>query len=251
MKITIFSLLYLFCLSHGVHAEQALSYNIVTQAKHNSASFTQGLTLDGDWLIESSGLRGKSFISIYHADSGAPKARWALPHQQFAEGLTLLNQKIYLLTWTSGVMHILDAASLKTVATKQFEGEGWGLTHDGTQFIMSDGSDKLTLRNTSDFAVTKKIQVGNGRQYYKFLNELEYANGSVWANVWQSNKILRINPGNGSVTGVLDLTELVERNNKIPGHTVLNGIAYDQKNDAFWVTGKQWPNRYLIKITEN
>src|SRR5690606_27296413 len=151
MKITIFSLLYLFCLSHGVHAEQALSYNIVTQAKHNSASFTQGLTLDGDWLIESSGLRGKSFISIYHADSGAPKARWALPHQQFAEGLTLLNQEIYLLTWTSGVMHILDAASLKTVATKQFEGEGWGLTHDGTQFIMSDGSDKLTFRNTSDF----------------------------------------------------------------------------------------------------
>lgn len=251
MKTAIFSLLCLLCLSYGAHAEKILSYNIVKQAMHNSASFTQGLALNGDWLIESSGLRGKSFVSIYHADSGAPKARWALPRQQFAEGLTLLDQKIYLLTWTSGVMHILDAASLKPVETKQFEGEGWGLTHDGNHFIMSDGSDELTFRNTSSFAATKKIQVTNGRQHYKFLNELEYANGSVWANVWQSGKILRINPRNGYVTGVLDLEALVERNNKVPGHTVLNGIAYDSEKDAFWVTGKQWPKRYLIKIMEN
>lgn len=251
MKTAIFFLLCLLCLNHGAHAETTLSYNIIKQAKHDSASFTQGLALDGDWLVESSGLRGKSFISIYHASSGAPKARWALPRQQFAEGLTLLDKKIYLLTWTSGVLHILESGSLKPLETKLFQGEGWGLTHDGTQFIMSDGSDELTFRNTSNFAATKKLQVRNNRQRYKFINELEYANGSIWANVWQSSVILRINPQSGYVTGVLNLEALVERNNKLPGHTVLNGIAYDSENDAFWVTGKLWPRRYLIKITEN
>ncbi len=251
MKSALFGLFCLLCLSHGARAEKRLSYEVIRQVTHNSAAFTQGLTLDGDWLIESSGLRGKSFVNIYHANSAAPKAKWNLPHNHFAEGLALFDKKIYLLTWTSGVLHILDSTTLKPLETKLFQGEGWGLTHDGTQFIMSNGSDELLFRNSSSFAVTKKVQVANSRESFKFLNELEYARGSVWANVWQSGKILRIDPGNGNVTGVLDLQELVNRNNRLPGHTVLNGIAYDPDSDAFWITGKLWPNRYLIKIAEN
>lgn len=250
MKSAVLALFCLLFLGHGARAEKLLFYQVIKQATHNSTAFTQGLALDGDWLIESSGLRGKSFVNIYHANSAAPKAKWNLPREHFAEGLALFDKKIYLLTWTSGVLHILDSNTLKPLETKLFQGEGWGLAHDGTQFIMSNGSDELIFRDSSSFAATKKIRVASDRQRYKFLNELEYANGSIWANVWQSEKILRIDPKSGKVTGVLDLQEFVTRNNKLPGHSVLNGIAYDREKDAFWITGKLWPKRYLIKIAE-
>ncbi len=225
-------------------------YEILETKDHDPTLFTQGLIVDGDDLIESAGRYGRSRIVRYNAETGNVSKSSPLPNSIFAEGIHQLDDSIYLLTWQEGRAYRLEASSFLIRQVFPVETEGWGLTHDGQHFIQSDGSDKLYFRNSSTFKIEKTITVHDGGQPLHMLNELEFAGGLVWANVYMTPIIAAISPDNGKVVLRLDLSELTARHSDgTPGH-VLNGIAYDSERDAFWITGKCWNKRYLITINQ-
>ena len=224
------------------------SFKVLEEAEHNSEIFTQGFDYEAGIFYESSGLFGKSFITKYTNIS--PLKHKKVAANIFAEGLVKLDKELYLLSWKTQTLFIHDADTLSLKRTLPYKGEGWGITNDGQQFIMSDGSSKLFFRNTESFDIINTVQVHDANKIYRKLNELEYAQGYIWANVWLSPYILKIRPSDGFVEKKYNLNELVQENMSQPMHTVLNGIAYDEKNDAFWVTGKLWPKRYLLKFED-
>lgn len=229
-------------------AAPALTYEVLATRPHDSKSFTQGLVLNGKLMTESSGLYGKSFLMQYDVETGAVMRRIGLPRQYFAEGLTEFNGHFYLLTWKAGLAMVFDARSLQQVTTLAYQGEGWGLTHNGEHLITSDGSDTLSLRRPQDFSVVRTLQVKEGEKVWHQLNELEFAEDLIWANVWQAPVILAIDPASGEVKGKANFSELTRPNNTHPGQSVLNGIAYDPEQRAYWITGKWWANRYLVRF---
>lgn len=229
-------------------AEKALSVTIIDQQPHDSRLFTQGFAMHQGKIYESSGLYGKSFIRRYDSKTQKIEKQRRLPNHFFAEGLTHFQDRIFLLTWKAGTALVLNSDSLQVQKKLSYSGEGWGLTHSDTELIMSDGSDRLSFRNPSTFKLNRSISVHNKWRRYKYLNELEYAESAIWANVWQSNLILKISPKDGSVLGVADLSTLVKKNSPIKNQKVLNGIAYDPDKKAFWITGKFWPSRYLVRF---
>lgn len=230
-----------------------LDFKILRTQDHDRQLFTQGFIVDNQTLIESSGLYGKSFIRRYNIDSNVTILQKRLPANVFAEGITRLDDKIYLLTWKAQTLFIFDAKSFKTLNTHAYTGEGWGLTHNSHQFYMSNGSHHISIKDTRSFQTLKTISVNIHGKPQNNLNELEYAKNSLWANQWYTNNILRINPNTGDVTGKLVLDAFVsqlKKSHALKRDDVLNGIAYDKEADAFWITGKRWPKRYLIKIFE-
>lgn len=231
-------------------AQTSLDYSVLLEQPHDTALFTQGLVVDEATIYESSGLFDKSLVRSYDVKTGQIIAEKRLAGQVFAEGLTLFNNKLYLLSWRNGLLFILDPSDLALKRTKKYRGEGWGITHDGTSLITSDGSSELAFRDPNSFAIERTITVSHAGRAVDNLNELEYARQAVWANRWQHTKIYRIDPRDGKVTGLLDLTPLVPGPLTGSREHVLNGIAYDAHQDAFWVTGKNWPTRYLIRIKE-
>lgn len=229
---------------------KSLSYTLLQTKPHDPASFTQGLAYKKDTLFESSGLYQKSFVRVYNAAGGQTLRQTLLPPQIFAEGLTLYRNDLYILSWQAGLLHILDSNTLSVRRTLNYSGQGWGITHDEHQFFTSDGSDRIQIRNLNTFTPEKHIIVhySNTKNTIDRLNELEFARGTLWANRWLTNMIYAINPETGTIKGELDLTRLVPfvaRNSK---EKVLNGIAYNPEIEAYWVTGKFWPVRYLIRI---
>jgi len=242
--------LSLVAFSLSVFAAKPLEYTILETKPHHRDAFTQGLITQGEYIVETSGLYGKSFIQKYHADTHALHFRHPLPKAFFAEGLTAFNGIYYVLTWKKNTLLRFDSNTMKPVGAIHYQGEGWGLTHNNTHLIMSNGSSRLFFRNPSTFALKHSIDVRLNGHPIVYLNELEYAKNSIFSNVWMQNKIIQIDPKTGIVTGLLDLTGLAEKNNLGLRNAVLNGIAYDASRDAFWVTGKHWPNRYLISLNE-
>jgi glutamine cyclotransferase len=224
-----------------------LTYQVLASKDHDRRVFTQGLVLKGKVKTESSGLYGKSFVVQYNADTGAVQRRLSLPREYFAEGITEFNGLFFLLTWKAGLALILDQ-NLQQVASQPYQGEGWGITHNGQYLIMSNGTDTLSMRRAADFSVMDTLQVKDGDRPVHNINELEFAEELIWANVWQEPVILAIDPETGTVKGTADLSELVRPNNSHPGESVLNGIAYDPEQRAFWITGKWWPKRYLVRF---
>jgi len=226
---------------------------IVKQSKnHNPDSFIQGWIRDGETFYESSGIYGRSFVQRY-SDKNSDKSNNQknitinLPSRYFAEGLTLFNNMIYLLTWKEETLFILDKNTLKTISTLAYSGEGWGLTHNGSQLIMSNGSANLFFRDASNFSMIRRITVSLPLQ----LNELEYVNGVIWANDWNKDDIYAIDSTNGCLLARIDLSSL-RKQTVIPNSSnILNGIAYDSTIDGLWVTGKYWPTRYLIEYPNN
>ncbi|WP_018416834.1 glutaminyl-peptide cyclotransferase [Teredinibacter turnerae] len=231
-----------------LRADEPLNFILLEELVHDDQQFTQGLELDGDVMYESSGLTDKSFVRSYRVDSGEVIQETHFPGRVFAEGITLFNNKLYLLTWRNGILFTLNPTTLQITGSKKYRGEGWGIAHTDTELVMSDGSPTLTFRDPASFKPTRTLQVTGNEGAIRYLNELEYAKGAVWANRWQTTLIYRIDPKTGTVTGVLDLAALVPSHLKNSYDHVLNGIAYDADKDAFWVTGKKWPVRYLIKI---
>lgn len=253
MKRLLFTSLVKFAaalsISGSVWAEPLeLEYRQVDVQPHNTDSFTQGLMQQGDILTETSGLYGKSFIAQYHADTGEVLRHMLLPKDIFAEGVTGLGDALYMLTWKAGKMFVLDPQTLVTRQTVSYQGEGWGLTHNGRSLIMSDGSDMLHFRDPETFEVERTLTVHSSGRSWSRLNELVYAQGLIWANVWQSSYILAIDPDSGEVKGVANFAELEAENSTRPGHTVLNGIAFDEATKTYWVTGKLWPKRYRVEF---
>lgn len=251
---TLTLLVWLFCVLISNHARGAalkkLGYTLLQTEPHAVDSFTQGLLVAGDTLVESSGLYQRSFVRIYNTHNGAIVREARIPDQLFAEGITAVDNELYLLTWQAGLLLILDPITLATRKTLTYSGQGWGITYDGKRLFTSDGSHRLGVRAPETFKIIDTLNITHPETHEKLdrLNELEYARGKLWANRWMTNMIYSINPSDGKVMGELDLTRLVPYVVRKDRKRVLNGIAYDAKKDAFWITGKQWPVRYLIRI---
>lgn len=233
------------------------TYQVLAERSHKASLFTQGLVLDQDIFYESSGLYGRSMLVSY--PKSEPLGKWipittpfsqkkALSSRYFAEGLTLFDNKLYLLTWQEGTVFVYDKTNFTLLKQMTYSGEGWGLTHTDNALIRSDGSNRLYFHDPENFKITKTINVlEQGRPVHK-LNELEFINGFIWSNVWHEDRLVRINPDNGTVVGSVDLSTLVAHVDVANSESVLNGIAYDEQQDALWITGKNWPSMYKIKV---
>lgn len=227
-------------------------YTILERRNHNPEIFTQGYIVEGNNFYESSGLYRRSFILRYSKsdDEGAePAKRLDLPPNIFAEGLTLFNDRLYLLSWKEGQAWAFDKNSFEILDTYRYSGEGWGLTHDGELLIMSDGTATLRFYN-EDFDLQGSQQVRFNGKALTQLNELEYHDGIVWANRWYDTRIFAINRHNGEVEAFVDLAALHREAAGASRESVVNGIAYDADADAFWVTGKYWRYQYLLRFTD-
>ena len=223
-------------------------YQVVNIWPHDPSAFTQGLVfLDGK-MIESTGQVGRSSLRNVELQTGKILKKLDVPAPYFAEGIAHLNNKIYQLTWEQQLGFIYDAQTFEKVGQFQYDGEGWGLTTDGRSLILSDGSNRLRFLDPDSFRVTKTIAVMDGKMPVRDLNELEFVNGEIYANIWHEDRIAAINPQSGRVTAWIDLAGLLQPGDVQDGEAVLNGIAYDQASDRIFVTGKLWPRLFEIKI---
>lgn len=226
------------------------TYEIVKVFPHDTAAFTQGLiSVDGNF-IESTGEVGRSTLRRVEPETGKILQRVDVPVPYFAEGATLLKGKIYQLTWQDGEGFIYDALSFDKIGDFKYAGEGWGLTTDGQSLILSDGTNRIRFLDPNTFQVTRTIVVTHRGAPLTDLNELEYVQGEIFANVWHANRIARINPQTGAVVGWIDLSGIISPGELHDEEAVLNGIAYDEAHDRLFVTGKLWPKLFEIKLKQ-
>ena len=222
-------------------------YQIVRVYPHDANAFTQGLQYADGVLYEGTGLNGRSSIRKVKLETGEVLQKRDVPAQYFGEGITIWKSDLIELTWQSGVAFVYDKNTFQERRTLTYPGEGWGLTHDGTHLIMSDGSDRLRILDPVTFAEQRRVRVMAGDVPLRDLNELEYVKGEVFANVWTTDYIARIAPATGRVVGYIDLNGLLTAKER-PSDGVLNGIAYDEQRDRLFVTGKLWPKLFEIKL---
>ncbi|WP_420124807.1 glutaminyl-peptide cyclotransferase [Longimicrobium sp.] len=213
---------------------------------HDSTAFTQGLVWRNGTLYESTGRYGESSLRRVELETGRVLDKVDLAATYFAEGLAALGDTLYQLTWKEGVAFKYDANTMRPAGQVTYTGEAWGLTSDGRRLIVSDGSSYLTFIDPATFQVDTTLRVTNGGQPVDQLNELEWVRGEVWANVWHTQEIVRIDPATGRVKGKLDLTAIIPPVSDPEG--VLNGTAYDEQSNRLLVTGKLWPRLYEISI---
>jgi len=225
-----------------------LGYQVVNIWPHDPSAFTQGLVfLDGK-LLESTGREGRSSLRSVQLETGTVLKKVEVPMPYFAEGLALLNNKIYQLTWQHQVGFIYDAQTFQKTGEFTYSGEGWGLTTDGRSLLLSDGTNRIRFIDPDSFRVVKTIAVLDGKTPINELNELEYVNGQIYANIWHDDRIAVIDPQTGLVTAWIDLGGLLQPGDVQDPEAVLNGIAYDQKSNRLFVTGKLWPRLFEIQI---
>lgn len=218
---------------------------IVKTHPHRNSAFTQGLVIDEGFLYEGTGTYGASTLCKIELETGKVLQRSHLPDHMWGEGITLFRDRIYQLTWRSHTGFVYDRKTFKLLRRFDYPGEGWGLTHDGHALIMSDGSATLTFLDPNSLDPSRTILVTDANQPVTHLNELEYIDNQIYANVWLTNDIVAIEPETGNVTARIDLSDLKDRE---PRADVLNGIAYDPLRRRLFVTGKYWSKLYEIKI---
>jgi glutaminyl-peptide cyclotransferase len=234
----------------GVQAAAPVyGYKVVRSYPHDPQAFTQGLTYHQGVLYEGTGLHGRSSIRKVRLETGEVLQIRHLDKQYFGEGIAIWEDSLIQLTWQSGIGFVYDLETFEPRRTFTYPGEGWGLTHDGTRLIMSDGSETGTLRllDPRTFRETGRLTVRDGSRPVEGLNELEFVKGEIFANVWNTDRIARISPATGQVTGWIDLRGLLDPR-EAAGVDVLNGIAYDAAKDRLFVTGKLWPRLFEIQI---
>jgi len=224
-----------------------LSHRVVASYPHDSDAFTQGLIFRDGMLYESTGLNGRSSLRRVSLETGEVLQKREVARRYFAEGLAEHGGELFQLTWESGLAFVYDPKSFALKRTLKYQGEGWGLTTDGTSLILSDGSDALRFFDPQTFQVTGRVTVQDDGRKVERLNELEFVHGFVLANVWLTDRIAIIDPGSGNVSGWLDLGGL-HRPSSDSANAVLNGIAYDRQSDRLFVTGKLWPKLYEIQV---
>jgi glutamine cyclotransferase len=225
-----------------------MTYEVMAVYPHDPDAFTQGLIYRDGYLYESTGRYGESSLCKVDLDSGQVLQKVNLDPDFFGEGLTDWDDRLIQLTWRKGVGFIYDVEDFSVLGSFELPTEGWGLSQDGEQLIMSDGSSSLFFLNPETFEVTSSVTViDHGYEIYQ-LNELEYIQGQVFANIWQTNDIIRIDPDTGEVLGWIDLSGILPEEVHTDTTDVLNGIAYDQKTDRLFVTGKYWPYLYEIRL---
>ena len=228
----------------------AIGYSVVSTLPHNTDAYTQGLIIHNNKVLESTGQKGHSWIAEVNPGSGNHDKKVTLDSRYFGEGITVLNNKIYQLTWEEKVGFIYDADTYKKLGEFQYNTPGWGITHDNKNLIMSDGTDKLYFLDTTNLKVIRTLTVTDPSGVrVKNLNELEYIDGYIFSNIYETALILKIDPKSGKVVGRLDLSTLANEIKRMyPNADVLNGIAYDKNSRALLVTGKLWPKSYLIRL---
>jgi glutamine cyclotransferase len=222
------------------------SYEVVNTYPHDLRAFTQGLVYEDGLLYEGTGLRGESTLRRVELETGTVLQQRDLPADLFGEGVTVFGDRIVQLTWQSNVGFVYDKESFELLRDFDYPTEGWGITHDGERLIMSDGTSTLHFLDPATLEETGGVEVLDGDRAVDRLNELEYVRGEVYANVWQTDLIARIAPETGRVTGWIDLTGLLNAEDRSEPVDVLNGIAYDAEGDRLFVTGKLWPTLFEI-----
>lgn len=228
---------------------EVYGYQVVRSYPHDHAAFTQGLIVRDGVFYEGTGMNGQSGIRKVKIDTGEVLQAKKLDEQYFGEGITEFKGSIYELTWQHGIGFVYDLKSFERTRTWNYQGEGWGLTHDGRNLIMSDGTAQLRLLDPATLKELSRLTVRDGGSPVQKLNELEYVKGEILANVWQTERIARIDPKTGNVTGWIDLAGLLTPAERASAD-VLNGIAYDAATDRLFVTGKWWPRIFEIKIVK-
>ena len=224
-------------------------YRVVNVYPHDASAFTQGLQYLDGYFYEGTGLNGRSSIRKVTLETGKVLQQRTVPGEFFGEGITVWKNDLFELTWQSHVAFVYDRATFEPKKRFTYPGEGWGLTSDGTNLIMSDGTDELRVLDPVTFAEKRRIKVTAGGIPLRNLNELEYMKGEILANIWMTDYVARVAPDSGRVTAYIDLRGLLTATERA-NTDVLNGIAYDAKQDRLFVTGKLWPKLFEIKLVK-
>jgi glutamine cyclotransferase len=224
------------------------SYNVVNTYPHDRDAFTQGLVFEDGVLYEGTGLNGRSTLRRVELETGNVLQSHGLPDQFFGEGITVYGNKIIQLTYQAHVGFVYDKDSFELLREFNYSTQGWGITHDGERLIMSDGTSTLYFLDPETFEEVGRVEVYDKNDSVSRLNELEYVQGEIYANVWQTNRIARIDPQTGQVVGWIDLKWLLILEDRSKPVDVLNGIAYDEENERLFVTGKLWPDLFEIEL---
>ncbi|MEW6187575.1 MAG: glutaminyl-peptide cyclotransferase [Thermodesulfobacteriota bacterium] len=250
LLIGLLNLSSLFLVPPAYGAGQRLpvyGYKVIRVFPHDPEAFTQGLAFHRGFLYEGTGLLGKSSLRKVELESGKILQEQRLSAEMFGEGITIWQERIIQLTWRSGIGFVYDLTSFHLLDQFTYPTEGWGLTQDGRNLIMSDGTSFLYFLNPRTFREVRRIQVRDRGIPIQHLNELEYIKGEIFANVYPSSRVVRISPKSGQVKGWIDFSGLGKMETGRPSDQVLNGIAYDPEKDRIWVTGKNWPRLFEVK----
>jgi glutamine cyclotransferase len=246
LELPIFTAVLLFALPClGAPIEH---YKLMNRYPHSTESYTEGFFYLNGLFYEGTGMTGHSAILVTQPETGKVVQRLDLPAQYFGEGIIDWGPNLIEWTWQTHVGFVFDRFSLRTVAQFSYSGEGWGMTRTAKELITSDGTATLRFRDPANFAETHSIVVRDGVKLVDQLNELEYIHGEIYANVWHSDRIARISPKDGHAIAWIDVSGILPDDQKANSESVLNGIAYDSKNDRIFVTGKQWPFIFEIKV---
>jgi len=223
-------------------------YSVVNTYPHDKGAYTQGLLIHNGYLYESTGQNGKSSLRQVELETGSVIKKHDLESKFFGEGLALLNDKLYQITWLTNTGFIYDINTFTTIGTIHYNTQGWGLTTDGEKLIMSDGTNKIYFLDPEYFTVISTLEVFDNREAVWQLNELEYIDGELWANIYQTDRLARIDPATGKVLAYVDLAGLLDEKDRHPEIDFLNGIAWERESGRLFVTGKNWPKLYEIRI---
>jgi glutaminyl-peptide cyclotransferase len=235
-------------IAHGAYAAPVFGYSVVAKYPHSTESYTEGFFYLDGLFYEGTGIEGHSALLAIEPKSGKVVQKRELPAQYFGEGIVDWGANVYQWTWKSKICFVYDRFSLRPVKQLSYDGEGWGMTRTGKEIITSDGSATLRFRDPLTFRETHHILVKDGGAEVDQLNELEFIHGEIYANVWHSDRIARISPRDGHVIAWIDLSGLLPADQMVNQESVLNGIAYDGQGDRLFVTGKQWPTVFEIKV---
>lgn len=234
------------CGQTGVGTPVGDPLDIIRTLPHDRSAYTQGFLYHDGVFYESTGLYGESTVRRVDVESGEVLQSHALSSEYFGEGLTRLGDRLYQLTWRERTGFIYDIDTLEPIGTFRYDSDGWGLATDGTYLILSDGTYLLRFIDPANFQVVRTLEVTDSGRVVSALNELEWVRGEIWANVYEQDRIVRIDPGTGEVVGWLDTTDLRSWWDDRRGAEVANGIAYDPETDRLWVTGKRWPHVFEV-----
>lgn len=226
------------------------TYEVVAEYPHDKQAYTQGLYWRDGFFYEGTGGNGRSELRRVEPASGRVLQRTRLDRQYFGEGIEHLDGLIYQLTWVTGKAYVYDEETFRLVRTFVYDGEGWGLATDGEYLYMSDGSDRISVRDPKTFGIVRTFDVKSKGYPVDQLNELEWIDGLIWANRYLYDEVVMIDPQNGQVVGIIDFSDLQAPEDIHDGTDVLNGIAYDAETGAVYVTGKNWAKVYRVKIVE-
>ena len=243
----------LFLLGGSVVAQSAkhtpeYTYKVVNSFPHDASSFTQGLVYYGGFLYEGTGLTGRSSLRKERLETGEVLKQINLAPDVFGEGIAIFGEHVIQLTWQSHVVYVYRLSDFQMLRQFSYPGEGWGLTSNGRELFMSDGTPEIRALNPRTLEEKRRITVRDGDTPVDQINELEWIDGEIFANIWQTDRIARISPQTGKVTGWIDLTGLLSPLYHLEPGAVLNGIAYDAARKRLFVTGKLWPKVFEIRV---